>query len=266
VSGFPDALHAASTPVIMEVKRRSADGEDLLRGRSVAEIVDAYHALGAPCISVVTGEWFGGDDGLLREVAALTDRPILKKDFVTNERQIAGAKEMGAAAVLLTAELLPGALTARLADACLHHDVTPFVEITEPGQLQRLGGAEGCIVAASNKDIRRRERGEPRIERSLALLPAIRRSRAECAVSASGIADPAVAARLIAAGFDALLVGTALLRADDPRAWLEPLVRAHHPRNGREPSPQAADDQRGEHMFERLGATPDGTNERTVRT
>lgn len=220
MSRFADALRASSTPVIMEVKRRSAGGEDLFAGRSVEEIVDAYHDLDAPCLSVVTGRWFGGDDALLRAVAALTDRPILRKDFVTSERQVVASKALGAAAVLLTAELLPGSLPARLAATCLRHGVTPFVEVTDAEQVERLGDARGCVVAVSNKDIRRRERGEPRIERSLALLPAILRSGADCAVSASGIAGPDVAARLLDAGFDALLVGTALLRSDDPRDWL----------------------------------------------
>lgn len=222
MSGFVDALHLADVPVIMELKRRSAEGEDLFHGRSAAEIVALYEALGAPCLSVVTGKWFGGDDELLREVAALTDRPLLKKDFVTNERQIAEAAELGAAAVLLTAELLPGMLTARLAAACLRHGLTPFVEVASEAQLERLGDASGCVVAVTNKDIRRRERGDAQIQRSLSLLPAVLRSGADCAVSASGIAGPEIAARLLAAGYDALLVGTSLLKdsnREDMRTW-----------------------------------------------
>jgi indole-3-glycerol phosphate synthase len=224
VTAFTEALRTASTPVIMEVKRRGADGEDLLAGRPVHEIVDSYHRLGAPCLSVVTGSWFGGDDELLREVAALTDRPILKKDFITNERQIASARAMGAAAVLLTADLLPSALTARLARTCLRHEVTPFVEVTSASQLECLGDARGCVVAVSNKDIRRRERGEPQIERSLALLPAVLRAGADLAVSASGIGGPDVAAHLLDAGFDALLIGTGLLTAGDPQGWLHAVM------------------------------------------
>ena len=77
------------------------------------------------------------------------------------------------------------------------------------------------MVAVNNKDIRRRERGEARIERSLELLPAVRRSGAECAVSAGGIADERVAARLLDAGYDALLIGTALLRGMPRTASIE---------------------------------------------
>jgi indole-3-glycerol phosphate synthase len=211
VPAFAEALGRAAVPVIMELKPRDADGRDLFAGRSPRELVAAYERLGAPCLSVVTGSWFGGDDDLLREVAALTDRPILKKDFVTSERQIAAAKALGASAVLLTAELLPGTLTARLAAACLRHGVTPFVEVSSAAQLERLGDARGCVVAVNNKDIRRRERGAACVERSLELLPAVMRSGADHAVSAGGIADARVASQLLAAGFDALLIGTALL-------------------------------------------------------
>jgi indole-3-glycerol phosphate synthase len=233
VSAFADALRGASPPAIMEIKRRSADGEDLLAGRPVHEVVDTYHRLGAPCLSVVTGPWFGGNDGLLREVAALTDRPILKKDFIATDRQIANAKAMGAAAVLLTADLLPSGLTARLASGCLRHSVTPFVEVTTAAQVEALGDARGCVVAVNNKDIRQRERGEAQIERSLSLLPAIRRSGADLAVSASGIADPDVATRLLGAGFDALLIGTGLLTAGDAQAWLDAVTTEHLEPRGR---------------------------------
>ena len=173
MSTFLESLAGAEVPVIMELKPRDADGRDLFAGRTPAELVATYERLGAPCLSVVTGSWFGGDDALLREVATLTERPILKKDFVTSERQVAAATAQGAAAVLLTAELLPGTLTARLAGACLRHGVSPFVEVSDAGQLERLGDASGCVVAVNNKDIRRRERGEARIERSLELLPAV---------------------------------------------------------------------------------------------
>lgn len=195
---------------------------------SVREVVDTYHRLGAPCISVVTGSWFGGDDELLREVVALTDRPILKKDFITRPSQIAEAKAMGAAAVLLTAELLPGPLIGRLVAACLRHEITPFVEISRARHLESIVEAPECAVAVNNKDIRQRERGEADIGRSLSLLPVVRRSGAGCAVSASGIDSPDVAARLLDAGFQALLVGTGLLVASDAQDWLDAL-RARPP-------------------------------------
>jgi indole-3-glycerol phosphate synthase len=227
MSSFTDTLLHAGTPVIMEVKRRDARGQDLFRGRSVPGIVGAYERLGAPCLSVVTGSWFGGDDQLLREVVASTDLPVLEKDFIRTERQILRASAIGAAAVLLTAGLLPAALLARLIGVCLRLEVTPFIEISSVGHLRGVVHPEQCVVAASNKDIRRRELGDADIERSLVLLPAMRRSGAACTVSASGIGSPDVGERLLAAGFDALLIGTGLLTATDASSWTGALRQSH---------------------------------------
>ena len=91
----------------MEVKRQDGNGVDLMGERTIPEIVAEYVAAGAPCISVVTGRWFGGDDEMLRECGELTDLPLLQKDFITRESQIVAAKELGASAILLTAQLLP---------------------------------------------------------------------------------------------------------------------------------------------------------------
>src|SRR5436305_3272944 len=106
-SAFIDALLGGRLPIIMEVKRQDADGKELMGERSIPQIVSEYTAVGAPCISVVTGRWFGGNDDMLREVSGLTDLPLLKKDFITREKQLAAAKEMGASAILLTARIMP---------------------------------------------------------------------------------------------------------------------------------------------------------------
>src|ERR1700747_3101979 len=103
-SRFIDALLAGRLPIIMEVKRSDGEGAELMGERTIADIVSQYVAAGAPCISVVTGKWFGGTDARLEEVAGLTDLPLLKKDFITREKQIVAAKDMGATAVLLTAK------------------------------------------------------------------------------------------------------------------------------------------------------------------
>jgi indole-3-glycerol phosphate synthase len=216
---FVDALDTADRPLIMEIKLRSGSGIDLLQGRTVREVVADYEAACAPCISVVTGQWFGGSDALLQEVAKLTNRPLLKKDFVTTDSQIKAAQEAGASAILLTARLLPRALLRQLIRATLRRHLTPFIEVDSAADLEGLN-TEDCIVAANNKDILQRECGDAQFARGLDLIPAIRRSGASHVVSASGIETPDIAAGLIQAGFDALLIGTGLLACGNIPAWV----------------------------------------------
>lgn len=222
-SAFLDALSAARRPVIMELKPRSAGGDDLFRGRSPVEIAARFEAAGAPCLSVVTGRWFGGDAGLLAEVVACTGLPVLQKDFITNAGQLRAASDLGASAVLLTAALLPKAGLARLTERALALGLTPFIEVADPAEVEALPSCEECVVAVNNKDIRVRERGDADMDRSLRLLPAVRRTGSPCPVSASGIDDPRVAAGLLGAGYAGLLVGSRLLRADRLESWCEEL-------------------------------------------
>ena len=103
-NAFTEALLASDLPIIMEVKRQDADGGPIMGDRTIPDVVSQYLAVGAPCISVVTGKWFGGTESMLAEVAELTDLPLLRKDFITRESQIVTSKEMGASAILLTAQ------------------------------------------------------------------------------------------------------------------------------------------------------------------
>ena len=220
-SVFTDALLASPLPVIMEVKRQDGNGVDLMGERTIPEIVSEYTAAGAPCISVVTGRWFGGDDQMLADVVELTDLPILKKDFITRESQIVRAKKMGASAILLTARILPKSSFQTLIETILRHDLTPFVEVADHDELDSVTHAEDCIVAINNKDIRNQERGRGDIDLSRSLLEATLETGTPCPVSASAITDPKVAAELVNAGFKGLLIGTGLLLSGSVQNWVD---------------------------------------------
>jgi indole-3-glycerol phosphate synthase len=227
-SPFIDALLASPLPMIMEVKRSDADGVQLMGERSVPEIIAEYEAVGAPCISVVTGRWFGGNDEMLREAAAVTDRPILKKDFITREKQVVEAKEMGASAALLTARILPKSSFQKMIETILRHGLTPFVEVADHDEIASVTHAEDCIVAVNNKDIRTQEREPGDIDQSHSLLEATIATGTPCPVSASAITDPRVGAELVAAGFKGLLIGTGLLLAPSVREWVGEFEQHRH--------------------------------------
>jgi indole-3-glycerol phosphate synthase len=224
-SAFIDALLSGRLPIIMEVKRSDGEGAELLGERTIADIVSQYVAVGAPCISVVTGKWFGGTDAMLEEVASLTDLPLLKKDFITREKQIVAAKEMGASAVLLTAKILPAKTFQHLTEIALSHGITPFVEVVDRTELDSVIHPEDCVIAVNNKDINTREREPGDIDTSRALLEATIAAGTPCPVSASAIVDPRIAAELVDAGFKGLLIGTGLLRAESITGWVEEFER-----------------------------------------
>ena len=199
-SGFTSALLAGRLPIIMEVKRSDGEGAELMGERTIAEIVGQYVAAGAPCISVVTGRWFGGDDDMLREVAALTDRPLLKKDFITREKQIVAAKEMGASAILLTAKILPAKTFQHLIELALGHELTPFVEVVDQAELDTVIHPEELHHRGQQQGHQHpRARAGRHRHQSLAA-GGDDAAGTQCPVSASAILDPRIAAELVDSG------------------------------------------------------------------
>ena len=224
-SRFIDALVASPLQIIMEVKRSDAEGVELIADRPIEQIVSEYVAAGAPCISVVTGRWFGGEEQMLIDVAGLTDVPLLQKDFITREKQVIRAQEIGASAVLLTARILPKSTFQHMIEITLRHQLTPFVEIADHEELASVVHAEQCIVAINNKDIRTQERGAGDLDRSRLLLDAVIDSGTPVPASASAITDPKIAAELVSSGFKGLLIGTGLLQADSIQGWIDAFER-----------------------------------------
>ncbi|MBI9115258.1 hypothetical protein [Sanguibacter suaedae] len=212
-STFVEAVLAAAVPLVMEVKRRSADGTDLMGGRSATDLVRAYEEAGAPCVSVVSGRWFGGDASLVQEVVRSTERPVLQKDFFTRRDQLLAARAAGVSAVLLTAQLLDRGTLAVLVAHALDLGLTPFVEVVSEAEAAAVPCPELCVVAVNNKDIRDQERGAAGVARSERMIGHVLGTGTPLPMSASGIESRDSAAGLLALGYRGLLVGTALLTA-----------------------------------------------------
>ncbi|MGI9498997.1 MAG: hypothetical protein ACR2P3_03100, partial [Geminicoccaceae bacterium] len=221
---FRTALEQARIPLIAEVKPFSPERGDLLRGRSVGDIAKAYADAGAVAISVTTGRWHEGKLDMLGEAAA-SGLPVLRKDFITTRQDLEKSQEAGAAAVLLTCRLLRVADLVALAGRALDAGLTPFVEAADEDELRALDMVpEGAVVAVNNRDIRTRETDKGGVDVSLALFQAARAVTKGPVVSASGLRSPAAASTAITCGYDAVLVGTALLL--DPRG-IDTATRAY---------------------------------------
>lgn len=212
---FATALAASDRPLIAEIKPSSPKVGALLAGRSVASVAAEYALAGAPCLSVTTGRWHGGSVAMMTEMVAATGLPVLRKDFLTSKRALEETRAAGASAALLTCTLLRRVDILRLAEAALDLGLTPFVEAASEAELDGLALPQGAILAINNRDIRARETDDGGIATSLALLAAARAAHSGPVVSASGLLTPEDVATVRRAGFDGVLVGTALLSGPD---------------------------------------------------
>ena len=205
--------------VIAEVKKASPSKGLLREPFEPAAIAASYERHGAACLSVLTDrQFFQGSADFLREARAACALPVLRKDFVVDEYQVAEARAMGADGVLLIAACLDDARLAALAECARDLGLAVLVEVHDAGELDRALRLSTPLVGINNRDLRS---FEVRLETTLDLLPRIPADRLP--VTESGIGSRADVARLRVAGVGAFLVGEAFMRAADPGVALAEL-------------------------------------------
>ncbi|HEV3263819.1 MAG TPA: indole-3-glycerol phosphate synthase TrpC [Gemmataceae bacterium] len=205
--------------VIAEVKKASPSAGVLRADFDPPAIAHIYERHGAACISVLTDEpFFQGSLAHLRAIRAAVAPPVLRKDFILDRYQLLEARAAGADAVLLIAEILPGAELPRLLGEAHALGLQALVELYEPTNLPRVLDSGATLIGVNNRDLRT---FVTRLEHTLEVLDQL--PPGCCLVSESGIRDRQDVLRLEAAGVRAVLVGETLMRAPDIGAKLDEL-------------------------------------------
>ncbi len=217
--------------LIAEVKRRSPSAGAIAASDDAVARARAYADGGAAAISVLCEpHWFGGSVDDLRAVRAAVSVPVLAKDFIVDPRQLALLRAAGADLVLLLAVLHPARRLARLVAQARDLGLEPLVEAHDARELDAVLAAGSRLVGLNNRDLRTLD-VDP--ERAVRLREAVPGDR--LVVAESGVRDTATVARWRASGFDAALIGEALMRSPDPAAAARAFVAA-----GRDPADPAA--------------------------
>lgn len=204
--------------VVAEIKRRSPSKGDLAPGLDPVATAKAYEAGGAAALSVLTdSRWFGGSLDDLVAARAATELPVLRKDFTVDPVQVDEARAAGADAVLLIAAALDDAALAALHAHAVSRGLDVLVETHDEAEVDRALAAGARIVGVNSRNLQSFAEDLGTAEHLVRRIPADVIRVAESAVRTESDAD-----RMAAAGFDAVLVGEALVRSVDP----ESLVRA----------------------------------------
>ncbi|MFO0974046.1 MAG: indole-3-glycerol-phosphate synthase [Phycisphaerae bacterium] len=202
-----------------EIKRRSPSAGDLRPIGSVAALAREYDAAGAVALSCLTdAAHFGARPGDLPEARAACRLPVLRKDFIVDRRQLVESRQMGADAILLIVRILAPAALRDLLAAAAELGLAALVEAHDAAEVEQAVAAGAAIVGVNSRDL---ATGAVALERVLPLRSLIPADR--LAVAESGVRSAADVRALASAGFDAALVGTALLRSSRPGAMLAEL-------------------------------------------
>ncbi|MHC1610110.1 MAG: indole-3-glycerol-phosphate synthase [Candidatus Methanospirareceae archaeon] len=199
--------------IIAEIKPKSPTDGDLIGDREILSIADEYVEGGAVAISVLTSPYFGGKVENVSIVKERAGIPVLYKDFVLDEYQIREAFGYGADAILLIEGVSP---VEKLLDVVDDLGLEAVVECHSVEDIEKAINAGAEIIGINNRDLRTLVVDIETTGRLSEYVP-----EDTLMISESGVKTPADAQYLFDCGADALLIGTALMKAPNPKEFIK---------------------------------------------
>lgn len=214
-----DALARPGLAAIAEVKRRSPSAGELRPDANTAVLADAYERAGAAVVSILVDDRFGGSWEDLRAARAASQVPLLAKGFFSTAEHLRTAREAGADAALLILRDLDDDAARRLLGVADELGLEALMEAHDEDELRRAIALDAPVIGINARDL-----ATFRIDRRAQLQLVATAPRDRVVVAESGIESRAHAAAAELAGADAVLVGSALMRAQNPARKLADLI------------------------------------------
>jgi len=215
-----------SIALIAEVKKASPSAGIICKDFDPVRIAKEYEAAGASCLSVLTDEkFFQGSLDYLRQIRAAVKLPLLRKDFIIDERQILEAIEWGADAILLIVAILSDGQLQKFHSLATEAGIAALVEVHDEAELQRALKISPQLIGVNNRDLKTFKVDLATTEKLAAALftsPATRHS--SLLVAESGIHTRSDVERLKKCGASAILVGEWLLRGGNIQSKIRELI------------------------------------------
>lgn len=205
----------AGVALIAEVKKASPSAGVIRPDFDPVRIAQEYERAGAACLSVLTDEkFFQGSLDYLRAIREAVRLPLLRKDFIIDERQVLEAARAGADAILLIVAILDDVQLRRLHGLAADAGLAVLVEVHDAEELDRALAIQPRLVGVNNRDLKT-FKVDLGVTEVLARRLGAMGAGAPLLVAESGIHTRADVDRLARCGAGAILVGESLMREQD---------------------------------------------------
>ena len=209
-SSFKENLSANDQAIIAEIKKASPSAGIISEDFDPVSKAKEYELLGASALSILTEEdYFLGSIQYLKDVKAISNLPILRKDFIVDEYQIYESKLIGADCILLIVSILSDSELQRFTSLADTLGLDYIIEVHDEAELKRVEDFSDAIIGVNNRDLKT---FEVNIENSIRLRNFFKKEN--IFVAESGIKNQKDIDELSKHNINVFLIGESLMRGD----------------------------------------------------
>ena len=140
--------------LIAEFKRYSPSVQSFNKVRYLQDVIEQYHKSKCCCISILTDKNFGGSLNDINVAKKISNKPIIRKDFIINEAQVFETKEFGADAILLIAKILSKSEIRKLYKLASKIGLDVLIEIESILEAKKIRDIDAKLIGINNRNLK----------------------------------------------------------------------------------------------------------------
>lgn len=206
--------------LIAEFKRYSPSVKSFNKVRYLQDVIEQYHKSKCCCISILTDKNFGGSLNDINVAKKISNKPIIRKDFIINEAQVFETKEFGADAILLIAKILSKSEIRKLYKLANKIGLDVLIEIESVLEAKKIRDIDAKLIGINNRNLKEQKID---INKSIKLSKVLNN---KIIISESGVTVSNIKKIKNNSGISSFLIGGSILNNEDKVKYINKLYEA----------------------------------------
>ena len=213
-------LNKNKNALIAEFKRYSPSVKSFNKVRYLQDVIEQYHKSKCCCISILTDKNFGGSLNDINVAKKISNKPIIRKDFIINEAQVFETKEFGADAILLIAKILSKSEIRKLYKLANKTGLDVLIEIESVLEAKKIRDIDAKLIGINNRNLKEQKID---INKSIKLSKVLNN---KIIISESGVTVSNIKKIKNNSGISSFLIGGSILNNEDKVKYINKLYKA----------------------------------------
>ena len=220
LNAIENNLSKNKNALIAEFKRYSPSVKSFNKVRYLQDVIEQYHKSKCCCISILTDKNFGGSLNDINVAKKISNKPIIRKDFIINEAQVFETKEFGADAILLIAKILSKSEIKKLYKLANKIGLDVLIEIESILEAKKIKDIDAKLIGINNRNLKEQKID---INKSIKLSKILNN---KTIISESGVTVSNIKKIKNNSGISSFLIGGSILNNEDKVKYINKLYKA----------------------------------------